>query len=249
MRLVVTRPREDAGPLAARLEVLGHEVVIEPMLVIETDANATLEPGPWRAILVTSANGMRALAGRPETAALLSVPVLTVGTASADAAREMGFGSVTSADGDLDALAGLVRATIAPGDGRLLYVTGRTVSGDLAGMLGAEGYAVVRQALYDAIAVDRLSGWLTDAIRSGTVDGVLLFSRRTAMIWAAAAARAGLGRRMAAVGHFCLSPAVAEAITGAFDPPPPVAIAERPDTEALLRLLDRWRQGPTRSID
>jgi uroporphyrinogen-III synthase len=249
MRLVVTRPQEDARPLAERLQALGHEVVVEPMLAIAIDRDAVLASGPWQAILVTSANGIRALAGRPEAAGLLAVPVLTVGTASADAAREAGFASVTSADGDLDALANLVRATIGAGDGRLLYVTGRTVSGDLAGMLGRHGYDVVRQVLYDAVAVDRLSRPLADAIRAGTVDGVLLFSKRTARIWAGATLRDGLGAASSAIGHFCLSPAIAQVIAGAIAPPPPVMVAEKPDIDALLRLLDRWRHGATRSID
>jgi uroporphyrinogen-III synthase len=249
VHLVVTRPEEDARPLAERLRALGHEVVVEPMLAIVIDRDAVLDPGPWRAILVTSANGIRALAGRLETTGLLEIPVLTVGTASAEAAREAGFASVTSADGDLDALASLVRATIAPGDGRLLYVTGRTVSGDLAGMLGREGYDVVRQVLYDAVAVDRLSRPLADAIRAGSVDGVLLFSRRSARIWADATLRHGLGAASGAIGHFCLSPAIAAVIAEAISPPPPVMVAERPDIDALLRLLDRWRHAATRSID
>jgi uroporphyrinogen-III synthase len=247
MRLVVTRPEEDARPLAARLRALGHQVLVEPMLAIAIDRDVVLAHGPWQAILVTSANAIRALAGRPEVAGLLAVPVLAVGTASADAAREAGFATVTGADGDLDALASLVRATIGPGDGRLLYVTGQTVSGDLAGMLGREGYEVVRQVLYDAVAADRLSRPLADAIRAGTVDGVLLFSKRTARIWAAAIRREGLGA--AAIGHFCLSPAIAAVIAEAISPPPPMMVAEKPHVDALLRLLDRWRHGATRSID
>jgi uroporphyrinogen-III synthase len=155
---------------------------------------------------------------------------------------------VTGADGDLDALDSLVRATIAPGDGRLLYVTGRTVSGDLAGMLGRHGYDVVRQVLYDAVAVDRLSRPLADAIRAGTVDGVLLFSKRTARIWVDATLREGLGAASSAIGHFCLSPAIAAVIAGAIAPPP-VMVAEKPNIDAMLRLLDRWRHGATRSID
>lgn len=239
MRLVVTRPEEDAGPLADRLRSLGHDVVAEPMLSIVTEQHAEPGPGPWRAILATSANGIRALAGRPETAALLTVPVLTVGEASADAARGVGFVSVTGAGGDLASLAGLVRSVIAPGDGRLLYVTGRTVSGDLAGMLGAEGYDVVRLVLYDAVAAESLSESTAQALVAGTIDGVLLFSKRTAQIWAETTMAGGLGSCLGRVTHYCLSSAIAEAITGTIDPPPPIAIARRPETEALLVLLER----------
>ena len=35
MKVVVTRPRDQAGPLVARLEALGHEVVACPLIEIE----------------------------------------------------------------------------------------------------------------------------------------------------------------------------------------------------------------------
>ncbi len=35
MKVIVTRPRDQAGPLVARLEELGHEVVECPLIEIE----------------------------------------------------------------------------------------------------------------------------------------------------------------------------------------------------------------------
>ena len=34
MRVAVTRPEEDAGPLTAKLEAMGHEVVMAPLMTI-----------------------------------------------------------------------------------------------------------------------------------------------------------------------------------------------------------------------
>src|SRR4030088_3031309 len=107
MRLLVTRPEPDNARTAAALRAKGHEVVLAPLLHIEAVAGATLGAPPWAAILLTSANGARALASHPQRGELLAVPVLAVGRSSADAARAAGFADVTSADGDADDLARL----------------------------------------------------------------------------------------------------------------------------------------------
>lgn len=64
MRILVTRPRQDAQPLAAELRERGHDVLVAPMLTIEAqaapaDIETTLAQA--QAILVTSLNGMRRL--------------------------------------------------------------------------------------------------------------------------------------------------------------------------------------------
>ena len=87
MRVVVTRPEEDAGPLKAKLEALGHEVILVPLLVIAPRAGVWIEALPWQAAVATSANAIRSLTGHDE---LKSLRILTVGPQSLQAAREAG---------------------------------------------------------------------------------------------------------------------------------------------------------------
>src|SRR5919108_2899154 len=103
MRLLVTRPEPDNERTAASLRAMGHEPLLAPMLRIEMLPDADLGGKP-AAILLTSANGARALAAHPRLPEFLSVPILAVGRTSADAARGAGFADVTSADGDAAAL-------------------------------------------------------------------------------------------------------------------------------------------------
>jgi len=235
MRLVVTRPVQDAGPLAERLRAMGHEAVVEPMLTVRIDPAAAIPDERWRALVVTSANAVRALKGRKELERLRAVPVFAVGASSAEAARSEGFTDVTSADGDLVALAERIRQAVPREDGRLLYVTGRQISGDLAGKLRKDGYWVERVVLYEAERAQTLSSELADALSGGEIDGVLLFSARTAGVWTEITGRTVTGDAMDGVTHYCLSPAVAALVREGI----PVRVAETPDTEALLRLLDR----------
>ena len=61
MRIAVTRPEEDAGALKARLEAMGHQVVMAPLMTIRPRAGVIIPDLPWQAVAVTSANGIRAL--------------------------------------------------------------------------------------------------------------------------------------------------------------------------------------------
>ena len=100
VRVLITRPREDAEALAEALAVRGVEALVEPLLEI-----VPLNPGDFdlagvQAALLTSANGARALAA---ATGLRDVPVLAVGEATAAAARAAGFAEVAVAGGDVAA--------------------------------------------------------------------------------------------------------------------------------------------------
>ena len=86
MRIVVTRPREQAGPLVARLEELGHEIVECPLIEIEPlEGPVDVEGYEW--VIVTSPNGARALHARARG----TLPkVAAVGPGTAETLRELG---------------------------------------------------------------------------------------------------------------------------------------------------------------
>ena len=136
----------------------GHEALIEPLLEITlAEASALpLELDAFQALLVTSANGLRAFAALTERRDL---PVFAVGPASAEAATAAGFARVESAEGDVDDLIRLVRDRLSPDEGVLLHGAGKTLAGDLKGELEAAGFTVTRAVLYTAASVSRVAEW------------------------------------------------------------------------------------------
>jgi uroporphyrinogen-III synthase len=90
-RVVVTRPREHAGPLVDALERLGAEAIVVPLITVETvgtDAFKQLvETGEHEWIVFTSANAVRAVGG---LLAGLRGRFAAVGPATAAALRELG---------------------------------------------------------------------------------------------------------------------------------------------------------------
>lgn len=234
MRVLITRPRDDAEALAETLAGRGVDSLIESLLDIRPLPERDLDLDGVQAILLTSANGARALA---VATAVRATPVLAVGEATAAAARAAGFTRVTVANGDVAALADLAERHSDPNAGPLLHVSGSVVAGDLAGRLAARGFTVRRMALYEALPVSALSATAVAAFADGAIDAVLLFSPRTAKAFVSLAREAKLTAALASVRALCLSAAVAEAARAVSWRE--VCVAERPDQAALLALVGR----------
>jgi len=239
MRALVTRPREDAEGIAVPLAERGLEVVIEPLLEIAPVEGADLDLDGLQGILVTSANGIRALARLHPDRAL---PVWAVGDASARQARELGFQRVESAGGDVDSLAALVKARVEPGNGALLHAAGSKVAGDLGGGLEAAGYRVRRAVLYQARPATALSADLQAQLTAEAIDLALFFSPRTAATFVRLAEAAGLGYRCRAVTAYALSPAVAGELAALSWRS--IRCAAAPTQAAMLAALDHDLRRP-----
>jgi uroporphyrinogen-III synthase len=234
VRVLVTRPEADARPLAERLQTLGAEAVIAPLLTVVPRGDADIDLDGIQAVLATSANGVRALAA---VSPRRDLPIYAVGDASAACARDEGFATVISAAGDVQSLASVVADALDPAAGTLLHVAGTAVAGDLAGALGKAGFAVRRTVLYEAETAAALPAVAEEGLREGSLDAVLLFSPRTARTFVRLVASAGLAARCQTVDALCLSPAVAEAV--ATLEWRRLRVAATPDQDSLLQLLGR----------
>src|SRR3954467_7736654 len=151
LRLLITRPQSDGERTAARLRARGIEVLLAPLLRLESVA-ADFGP-PCGAVAITSANAIEAIAEHPRRAEVLGLPVFVVGRRTAEAARAAGFVAVASANGNQHDLARLI-ATRYSADAPLLYLAGEDRAGDLAGDLKAEGVRMRTAVVYRALRVE-----------------------------------------------------------------------------------------------
>src|SRR4051812_3671568 len=234
MRLLVTRPEPDATRTAETLRARGHEVLVAPLLATLTIA-ADLA-GAYDGVLMTSANAARALAAHPRRGELIHLACFTVGNRSAEAARAAGFTNTISANGALANLIDLVTARF-QSSARLLYLAGEDRAGDLAGDLAKRGIAVDTVVLYRALAAEKLPAHLTEALKHGTLDGVLHYSRRSVATLLALANHSRAVPALTAIAHYCLSDEVAVPLRegGAGR----ILVAARPDEASLLALIDQ----------
>jgi uroporphyrinogen-III synthase len=87
MRVIVTRPRDQAGPLVARLEALGHEVVECALIEIERTSDEPVDAAGYDWLIVTSTNGADEIARRG-----VNLPsIAAVGPGTAERLREHGI--------------------------------------------------------------------------------------------------------------------------------------------------------------
>jgi uroporphyrinogen-III synthase len=236
VRLLVTRPEPDATRTADRLRALGHRVLVQPLLRIEFSTPPRDVPHP-AALVVTSQNGLRSLAAWPQAADWRRVPMFVAGPATARAAAELGFGDVRTGATDAGSLAELVAQSMPRHRGPVIYPAARDRAGSIAAGLLANGYDVRTIEAYRADLVPFLDPAVREALALRAVDGVLLYSRRTAAAFRDLAAAAGIPPGPATA--YVISEQVGEVVRGLM----PVKVAATPDEDALLALIPVGRAG------
>lgn len=220
MKLWVTRTAPDAHATADRLRALGHEPVVAPLLEVRTLEGVKPDLKGVTALAFTSRNGVAAFAGLTRRR---NLPVYTVGEATAEAAREAGFGAVSSADGALAELVALI--ALHPPKGRLLWPGAAQPAGDLAAAVAPHGVECLHLAVYETVE--------SAIVAPSGLDGVLVHSPRAARVLAGRVTETEAG----ALGLFAISRHAAQPLSHL--PFRFVEIAANPDETALLDLTVR----------
>jgi uroporphyrinogen-III synthase len=185
--------------------------------------------------IMTSANAVRAVAGKPEYARLTALPVFAVGQHTARAAQAAGFLDVHCADGDRRDLARLLRERFEAKSEPLLYLAGEDRAGDIKLPL----VSIITVVVYRIGKAEHLPAPVETALAKQQIDGVLHFSRRSVQAYLECARRAGLLARALEPLQFCLSDQVAQPL--AMTDCAGIKIAPHPDEAALIALVDRGR--------
>ena len=241
MAVLVTRPQPDDATTAAALHERGFEALRAPMLRFEPVKFSDDEDASYGAVIVTSANALRAIASQLAESRLVSLPLFAVGEHTAAAAREAGFTSVIPAKGDASALRDLVLASVKSKQlkkgSTLLYLAGADLARDLAGELGEKGFTVVTHTTYRMVPAQSLPRDICDAFVAHRIEAVLHYSRRSARAFLEAARSGGVEISALALPQCCISPAVAAVLRDAGATQ--VSAAAQPDENALFESLVR----------
>src|SRR5690242_14594497 len=99
MTILVTRPQPDNERTGASLRARGFDVLLAPMLRFEPVPLRQDAGADYGAVIVTSANALRAVEPQLAGSGLRDLPLFAVGDRTATAAREAGFRNVVSAAG------------------------------------------------------------------------------------------------------------------------------------------------------
>ncbi|MFZ0812413.1 MAG: uroporphyrinogen-III synthase [Bradyrhizobium sp.] len=240
MAILVTRPLPDGATTATALRAKGFAVLLAPMLRFEPVAFQEDSDAPYGAVIVTSANALRAIEPRLSGSPLLKLPLFAVGEHTADAARAAGFAKVVSADSDAaglrERIVASVKAKTLKKTSPLLYLAGADLARDLPAELGERGFTVVTQTTYRMVAIRNLPEETREAFAADGVEAVLHYSRRSARAFIEAVRGAGVEISALSLPQCCLSAGIATVVRDAGASR--VVVASSPDEGALFMALE-----------
>lgn len=215
--IVVLRPEPGASATAERARQQGLEPILIPLFEIEPVAWDAPDAGRFDALLLTSANAIRA--GGQQLAQLQALPVHAVGERTAEAARHSGFDIASHGESGVDRLLD----SIDPGL-KLLHLCGEDRRTPFNG----------RQAITQ-IPVYRSNARMEVDVRPAEGAIVLVHSSRAAQRFAELAGRRG------STSIAAISAAAAQAAGAGWKG---LEIADNPTDEALLALAARLCNKP-----
>lgn len=244
MRILVTRAKGDSVALAAELQAIGCETSVAPLIEI---AFEDIDPAVFKGsagIVATSRNALRALAHSNALEEARGLPLYAVGAATAGLARELGFTRIVTGPGEAAGLAPLIAASPAAERTPLIHLTGDRLAYDLEADLARLGIRLDKVPAYRAIAASALPVDVTDQLRRGALDAVILMSPRSAAIWSELVKAARLSPlAITRLTYVCLSAAVARALSLALadfeGKALQIEVAERPGNVEILALVKK----------
>jgi uroporphyrinogen-III synthase len=228
MRILLTRAKEDAARSAARLAALEHESIVSPVTEI-IGLPAKLPAHQFDAVVATSAHAF----GAVDVRELSYTPLYVVGERTREAAQAAGWIAPIHGGEDAKGLVELMRRD-SPVLRHVLYLAGRDRKPDIETAAREIGLELKIVETYVAREMSSLGEDAERALRTGQLDGMLHYSRRSAELFIALVQRAGLWQQAAKLGHFALSPEVAAPLAAEGVQ---IHVAAHPDEHHLLALL------------
>ena len=237
MKLIVTRPEPAASRTAEKLQALGHEVAISP--VLEIVATETQMPSDdFSVIIITSANALRALEKQGIDQSKLNTPLYVVGDNTAKKARDVGFRNVHSAAGNANNLIELIISRSPASQTKqkpALYICGEHFTSGFIEALQNNGLNIEVWVNYKANLVDHLTKKSSDFLTSGDPIGILLYSARSARQFSKLIGHQKNSYAIENITIYVLSNAVKNVLSQ--DLQHLAKIAQKPDEQSLIALI------------
>ena len=177
MHILFTRPLEDCSEMILKFKSLGHQVSHLPLLKIDKVNYQDKSFLDFKGIIFTSANAIKFLNVKQIDKNIIC---FCVGNATEKKARSVGFQKVISAEGNVENLKELILQNFTPKDGKLIYISGETISIDLDQQLLNEGYNIKRIINYRTIHNDKFDEKFINELKQKIPDIVYIYSQNSA---------------------------------------------------------------------
>jgi uroporphyrinogen-III synthase len=246
MHILITRPEPDASAWRTKFEARGITASVDPLLQIEFLPPAHLDLEAVQALIATSRNGLRGLAQSPDLKRAITLPLYTVGPGTAELARELGFMTIRTGSAAARDLVDIIAATAPVDGGALVHLTGDKLAFDLAAALATHGHEVRRLVVYRSRPAGRLQEHTIEALRTGSIDTVMLMSPLSAKTFLSLGRDAHLLEPYQQLVYVCLSHNIKQLVADMIPEcaPQNIHVAGMPNSDAMFTLIERLAAPP-----
>ena len=178
MHVLFTRPIDDSKDLILKFKSLGHIVSSIPVISIKKKEHSKIDFSSFKGIIFTSSNAIKFLDIK-----LLdkNIKCFCVGNATELLAKEKGFQNIFSAEGNVNNLKEIILQNFKSSEGKLVYISGETITFELDKFLISEGLKVERVINYSSDPIEKFNEILIDDLKNNVPDIVYIYSQNSAI--------------------------------------------------------------------
>ena len=178
MHVLFTRPIDDSKDLILKFKSLGHIVSSIPVISIKKKEYSKIDFSSFKGIIFTSSNAIKFL----DTKLLdKNIKCFCVGNATELLAKEKGFQNIFSAEGNVNNLKEIILQNFKSSEGKLVYISGETITFELDKFLISEGLKVERVINYSSDPIEKFNEILIDDLKNNVPDIVYIYSQNSAI--------------------------------------------------------------------
>ncbi len=178
MHILFTRPIDDSKDLILKFKSLGHIVSSIPVISIKKKEYSKIDFSSFKGIIFTSSNAIKFL----DTKLLdKNIKCFCVGNATELLAKEKGFQNIFSAEGNVNNLKEIILQNFKSSEGKLLYISGETITFELDKFLISEGLKVERIINYSSDPIEKFNEILIYDLKNNVPDIVYIYSQNSAI--------------------------------------------------------------------
>jgi uroporphyrinogen-III synthase len=178
MHILFTRPLEDCHEMILKFQSLGHEISHLPLIKIEGLKYETLNYSDFKGIIFTSSNAIKFLDIKNIDKKILC---FCVGSATEKKAKSAGFQNIFAAEGNVNNLKELILQYFNSSEGKLLYISGETVSSNLDKDLISNGYTIERLINYRANSLEKYDEGFIEKLKLKMPEITYIYSQNSAI--------------------------------------------------------------------
>ncbi|CAN2109480.1 uroporphyrinogen-III synthase [Wolbachia pipientis] len=205
--ILLTRPLLDSFNTRNILRKYGYKVYIEPVFTIKY-LNPDISAHEFDVVISTSKNSVKAFS---QICKVDDFPIITVSNSTMQAAKNLGFSDIISADSNVDGLISFIKAHYSSAI-KFLYIRGQEVSCDLKKRLSEEDFNVREVVLYKTIIKRSLTNRCKNLLLDGKIGSVAFFSSQTARVFCSLVLKSGLSHVMNNTVAYTMSKNIADSL-------------------------------------